>query len=387
MTDPAGLRDRRSAGLRCIARTGPRVPRPAPPTRPRWNRWTCPACTASSPPWPRPLRTDRVDRPARPSPAWSSPSSTAGVHGLWVLGTTARFDLLPDAQQRTGRRARRRAGRGAGVPLVLNVSDMGTAATLARARMFDDLPYDYYAALPPWYQPMTGGRGRRLLPRPGRRAGPAPGHLQRPLDLQPARLRRPPAPGRAPPDRRLQGRLPRAHRGPSTGPRRAPAGSASRYLHGNDLLALSTDLGADGFVTSLAEPLPRAGRRASGTPPDRATTPGPIACSSRRCAWAGSPGSARPRVPGSRLPAPRPARPDAPRALRSLDPRPPAGSSASWRRKASCRSPSRPASAGRLPRGSPECRWVALKIPLLSSGLGFTRRPPGRIAPDNRPRS
>ena len=28
--------------------------------------------------------------------------------------------------------------------------------------MFDDLPYDYYAALPPWYQPMTSPRALRI---------------------------------------------------------------------------------------------------------------------------------------------------------------------------------------------------------------------------------
>ena len=56
----------------------------------------------------------------------------------------------------TGGRGGREAAAGR-VPLVLNVSDQGTERTLPRARMFDDLPYDYYAALPPWYQPMTPG--------------------------------------------------------------------------------------------------------------------------------------------------------------------------------------------------------------------------------------
>jgi 4-hydroxy-tetrahydrodipicolinate synthase len=79
---------------------------------------------------------------------------TAGVHGLWVLGTTGRFDLIPDADQRVvaERAVTACAGR---VPVVLNVSDQGTQRTLERARRFDDLAIDYYAALPPWYLPLT----------------------------------------------------------------------------------------------------------------------------------------------------------------------------------------------------------------------------------------
>jgi 4-hydroxy-tetrahydrodipicolinate synthase len=78
----------------------------------------------------------------------------AGVHGLWVLGTTARFDMIPDDRQRLVAETAVEAASGR-VPLVLNVSDQGTERTLVRARMFDDLPYDYYAALPPWYQPLA----------------------------------------------------------------------------------------------------------------------------------------------------------------------------------------------------------------------------------------
>ncbi|MFO0907682.1 MAG: dihydrodipicolinate synthase family protein [Isosphaeraceae bacterium] len=80
----------------------------------------------------------------------------AGVHGLWILGTTARFDLLPDAKQREIAECAAEVGAGR-VPLVLNVSDQGTERTQLRAAMFDDLPYDYYAVLPPWYQIMTPG--------------------------------------------------------------------------------------------------------------------------------------------------------------------------------------------------------------------------------------
>src|SRR5437660_8656091 len=64
--------------------------------------------------------------------------------------------MIPDPRQRDVAETAAEAAAGR-VPLVLNVSDQGTQRTLARARMFDDLPYDYYAALPPWYQPMTVG--------------------------------------------------------------------------------------------------------------------------------------------------------------------------------------------------------------------------------------
>lgn len=78
----------------------------------------------------------------------------AGVHGLWVLGTTSRFDLLTEDRMRVVGETAAEAAAGR-APLVLNISDMGTKRTLARAKLFQDLPYDYYAVLPPWYQPMT----------------------------------------------------------------------------------------------------------------------------------------------------------------------------------------------------------------------------------------
>lgn len=79
---------------------------------------------------------------------------SGGVHGLWIMGTTARFDMIPGQSQRevAERAASAAAGR---VPLVMNVSDQGTRRTLLRSRMFDDLPFEYYAALPPWYQPLS----------------------------------------------------------------------------------------------------------------------------------------------------------------------------------------------------------------------------------------
>src|SRR5689334_1999159 len=62
----------------------------------------------------------------------------AGVHGLWILGTTARFDLIPTANQRIVAETAVEAA-GGRVPMVLNVSDQGTQRTLVRARIFDDL--------------------------------------------------------------------------------------------------------------------------------------------------------------------------------------------------------------------------------------------------------
>ena len=78
----------------------------------------------------------------------------AGVHGIWVLGTTGRFDLVTDGEQR--RLAEQVAECVAGrVPLILNVSDLGTRRVLEKAASFDDLPYDAYAVLCPWYRPMS----------------------------------------------------------------------------------------------------------------------------------------------------------------------------------------------------------------------------------------
>ncbi|MDX2036381.1 MAG: dihydrodipicolinate synthase family protein [Isosphaeraceae bacterium] len=105
------------------------------------------------PPLPTPLTPDEsIDVPALRR--LIDGHLNAGVHGLWILGTTARFDLLTDASMRVVAEtaAESIAGR---VPTVLNVSDMGTKRTLERARIFDDLPYDYYAVLAPWYQAMS----------------------------------------------------------------------------------------------------------------------------------------------------------------------------------------------------------------------------------------
>ena len=178
----------------------------------------------------------------------------AGVHGLWVLGTTARFDLLTDARQRRIAEivAHQADGR---LPLVLNVSDMGTDRTKARAAMFDDLPYDYYAVLPPWYQPMTPGEVTDYF------HALADG-LARPIVIYNApwicnqlsfdHLRQLAQHPRIVGCKDVNPSLSRTLDWP-VADRRAQGFS---YLHGYDLFANSTDLGADGFVSAMSNALP-----------------------------------------------------------------------------------------------------------------------------------
>ena len=105
------------------------------------------------PPIPTPLTSDEtIDLPALRR--LLELDLAAGVHGIWVLGTTGRFELVSDGE---GRRLAEQVteivdGR---VPLILNVSDMGTRRVLEKAAAFDDLPYDAYAVLCPWYREMT----------------------------------------------------------------------------------------------------------------------------------------------------------------------------------------------------------------------------------------
>ncbi|MBV8230244.1 MAG: dihydrodipicolinate synthase family protein [Planctomycetaceae bacterium] len=178
----------------------------------------------------------------------------AGVHGLWILGTTARFDLIPDARQRRVAEVAAEAVAGR-VPLVLNVSDQGTERTLTRARMFDDLPYDYHAALPPWYQPMTPGEVTDYFLALADR-------LARPLVIYNApwicnqlgfdHLRRLAEHPRIVGCKDVCPSLSRTLDWPAEERRRL----GFSYLHGTDLVGLSTALGADGFVTALADALP-----------------------------------------------------------------------------------------------------------------------------------
>ena len=178
----------------------------------------------------------------------------AGVHGLWVLGTTARFDLLTDAQQRVAAEAAADAARGK-VPLVLNISDQGTERTLTRARCFDDLPYDYYAVLPPWYQPMTPGEIADYYQVLADR-------LARPVviynapwicnQLSFSQLRKLAEHPRIVGCKDVTPLLSRPLDWP-TAERRQLGFS---YLHGTDQLATSAELHADGFVSALSNGLP-----------------------------------------------------------------------------------------------------------------------------------
>jgi len=179
---------------------------------------------------------------------------SAGVHGLWVLGTTARFDLLPDDRWRSVAEAATAVAAGR-VPLVLNVSDMGTARTLARASRFDDLPFDYYAALPPWYQPMAPAEVVDYFHALADR-------LARPLviynapwvtnQLGFADLRRLADHPRIVGCKDVTSALNRALDWPRDERRR----QGYSYLQGTDLLAPAADLGADGFVTALTNAVP-----------------------------------------------------------------------------------------------------------------------------------
>src|SRR5579864_1083059 len=205
------------------------------------------------PPLPTPLRADESIDVEALSRLIEFQIQT-GVHGLWILGTTARFDMIPDARQRLVAEVAVRAA-SSRVPLVLNVSDQGTQRTLARARMFDDLPYDYYAALPPWYQPMTPGEVTDYF-------HALADELARPLVIYNApwvcnqlgfdHLRKLADHPRIVGCKDVCPSLSRALDWPVAERRR----QGFSYLHGTDQLATSASLGADGFVTSLSNPLP-----------------------------------------------------------------------------------------------------------------------------------
>ena len=205
------------------------------------------------PPLPTPLREDE-SLDAAALAALVRFQLGAGVHGLWVLGTTARFDLVPDPIQRQAAEVAAAAVAGR-VPLVLNVSDQGTRRTLLRARTYDDLPYDYYAALPPWYQPLAAAEVADYF------LALADG-LARPLVIYNApwicnqlsfdALRRLAEHPRIVGCKDVFTGLNRTQDWPVAERRRL----GFRYLHGTDLVAVSTALGADGFVTSLANAFP-----------------------------------------------------------------------------------------------------------------------------------
>lgn len=223
------------------------------------------------PPLPTPLTADgEIDAPALTR--LIEFQLKAGVHGLWVLGTTARFDLLTDNMQRQVAEVAAETA-GGRVPLVLNVSDLGTRRTQERAAMFDDLPYDYYAALPPWYQPMTGPELTDYFTA-------LADTLARPVVIYNApwvcnqltfsHLRELASHPRIVGCKDVTPSLSRTLDWPIAD-RRA---LNFTYLHGSDALATSTDLGADGFVSSLTNPLPELAvaiwDAVHGDDPDRA---------------------------------------------------------------------------------------------------------------------
>jgi 4-hydroxy-tetrahydrodipicolinate synthase len=230
---------------------------------------TLPRLHGIVPPLPTPLLADgSVDAPGVEHLVEFQVS--AGVHGLWVLGTTARFDMIPDSDQRIVAERSIEANDGR-VPVVLNVSDQGTRRTLERARLFDDLPCDYYAALPPWYLPLTR---REILDYFKSLAD----SLTRPLVIYNA----PWVCNQLTLDELRQlAEHPRIVGCKDVGPSLNATQAWTReervqqdfaYLAGNDNIDQATTLGADGFVSSLSNAYPelavaiwdaaRAGNRA-----------------------------------------------------------------------------------------------------------------------------
>jgi dihydrodipicolinate synthase/N-acetylneuraminate lyase len=179
---------------------------------------------------------------------------TAGVHALWILGTTARFDQVTDRDAREVAEIAVEANANR-LPLVLNVSDGGTRRTLERARRHDDLAYDYYAALPPWYQPLSPAEVVDYFLA-------LADSVTRPLVIYNAPwvcnqlsfgdLRKLAEHPRIAGCKDVTPSLFRTLDWPKT--EREAMGFV--YLHGNDLLANSMEHGADGFVSALADAFP-----------------------------------------------------------------------------------------------------------------------------------
>lgn len=178
----------------------------------------------------------------------------SGVHGLWVLGTTAKFEMLTEGAQRVVAEtvARVTAGR---VPLVLNVSELSTRRTLEKAGRFADLPYDYHAALPPWYVPMQPAEVEDYFSTLADR-------LPRPLVIYNApwvcnqitldQLRRLGEHPRIAGTKDVHSNLFSTQDWGVEERRRQDFS----YLHGCDLIGNSVALGADGFVPAMANAFP-----------------------------------------------------------------------------------------------------------------------------------
>jgi 4-hydroxy-tetrahydrodipicolinate synthase len=79
----------------------------------------------------------------------------AGVHGIWAMGTTGEFAMLPAAE-----RARALATTlehvGGRVPVIANVADASTPLVLAHARQAVRDGATLLAATPPYYYPHSG---------------------------------------------------------------------------------------------------------------------------------------------------------------------------------------------------------------------------------------
>lgn len=80
-------------------------------------------------------------------------SLEAGVSGLFMLGTTGRFNRLTNAvQRRIMRITADEIGCAAPVSLIANISDLGLERSLDQAQRLSDLPIEYFSALPPLYE-------------------------------------------------------------------------------------------------------------------------------------------------------------------------------------------------------------------------------------------
>jgi len=178
----------------------------------------------------------------------------AGVHGIWVLGTTGRFELVTDGEQR--RMAEQVAESVAGrLPLILNVSELGTRRVLEKASWFDDLPYDAYAVLCPWYREMTKAELTGFFMR-------LADELSKPIIIYNApwvqnmlsfdHLRKLAEHPRIVGVKDVTTSLTRPLAWPSA--ERNAIGFS--YLHGSSLIATGASLGADGFVTGLSGVFP-----------------------------------------------------------------------------------------------------------------------------------
>ena len=178
----------------------------------------------------------------------------AGIHGLWILGTTSRFDLLPDPLWRTVAETAIEAAAGR-VPTVVNISDLGTERTIARAKMFDDLPYDYYTVLPPWYQVMTAAELTDYFQGVADKVSKPVVIYNAPWinnQLTFAHLRKLAEHPRIVGCKDVTSDLGRTFDWPESERRSLNF----TYLHGADTLATSVDLGVDGFVSSLTNIFP-----------------------------------------------------------------------------------------------------------------------------------